>query len=77
MEDKNYFPFIIVNGEEHVFPDAMNCADAVTEALRHKEERQPEVAGVKVFNKDRLRILSWKEGKYVSLQGAYLYQIIV
>ena len=73
----NYFPMIVINGEEWVSLTPMDCATAFSTAIRMKAERNAEYACVKVFEKDRMRIDSWKMGKYRAFTGIYLYRIDV
>lgn len=77
MKENNYFPSVVVGGEEWVGKTPLDLTTAYDEALRMKTERNAEEASVKVFTPGAFIIRNWKLGKYNKLAGSFLYSIPV
>ena len=74
---RNYYPYIIIGGEEWTSQEAMDINAAYDEAARMKAERSAEEAGVKVFTQECVKIISWTDGKYWHGHPSYLYKFVI
>lgn len=75
---RNYYPYFVTkDGEEWTDSHSYEINIAYEEALRHKAERNPVDAGIKVFDKGCFKILNWREGRYWKGNEHYLYRIHV
>lgn len=76
-ENRNYYPSIVIDGQEWTDMNPSDCGTAYSEASRMKSEYGAQSASVKVFTQGALIIRNWKEGQYNRVKGAYLYSIPV
>ena len=76
-ETRNYYPSIVIDGQEWTGMNPSDCGTAYSEASRLKNEYGAEKASVKVFTKGALIIRNWKEGRCNRVEGSYLYSIPV
>ena len=75
---RNYYSyFVLEDGTEWMDSHPYEMDVAYEEALRHKAERNPVEVGVKVFEQNCFKIISWKEGRHWYSKGKYLYKIRV
>lgn len=76
-ETRNYYPSIVIDGQEWMDMNPSDCGTAYSEASRMKREYGAQSASVKVFTQGALVIRNWKEGRCNRVKGSFLYSISV